>query len=321
MLGHIRRAAHCLLVILAVQAWSGPASAEKLTVLLDWFVNPDHGPLVIAREKGFFAAAGLEVEFIQPADPNDPPKLVAAGKGDIAVSYQPQLHLQVQEGLPLVRIGTLVATPLNSLVVLKDGPVSSVADLEGKKVGYSVGGFEDAVLGAMLEHHGLSLDQVELVNVNFALSPALVGGQVDAVIGAFRNFELNQLDILGQPGQAFYPEENGVPVYDELIYVAHRDSLQRPSLRSFLDAIETATNWLINHPDEAWEVFKASEPDLDDELNRRAWRDTLPRFALRPSALDRGRYARFARFLEERNLITNPPPVADYAVDLGAADQ
>jgi putative hydroxymethylpyrimidine transport system substrate-binding protein len=281
-------------------------------------VNPDHGPLIIAREKGFFAAAGLEVDFIQPADPNDPPKLVAAGRGDIAVSYQPQLHLQVQEGLPLVRIGTLVATPLNTLVALKHGPVSSVADLGGKKVGYSVGGFEDAVLGAMLERHGLSLDQVELVNVNFALSPALISGQVDAVIGAFRNFELNQLDILGQPGQAFYPEENGVPAYDELIYVVHRDSLARPALRSFLDAIETATNWLINHPDEGWEVFKSAYPDLDDELNRRAWRDTLLRFALRPAALDRGRYSRFAKFLEDSNLVENPPPVSDYAVDIGA---
>lgn len=321
MLAHVRRVACCLAVTLAVSAWSGPASAQKLTVLLDWFVNPDHGPLIVAQERGYFADAGLEVEFIQPADPNDPPKLVAAGQGDIAVSYQPQLHLQVEAGLPLVRIGTLIATPLNALVALEDGPVDSVADLRGGKVGYSIGGFEDAVLGAMLERHGVSLDEVELINVNFALSPALVSGQVDAVIGAFRNFELNQLDILGKPGRAFYPEENGVPAYDELIYVAHRDSLLKPELRSFLDAVEKATNWLINHPEEAWEVFKASDPDLDDELNRRAWLDTLPRFALRPYALDRGRYARFARFLEDSGLISDPPPVADYAVDLGAGGE
>jgi putative hydroxymethylpyrimidine transport system substrate-binding protein len=321
MLAHVRRATLCLAVILAVAAGSGPASAQKLTVLLDWFVNPDHAPLIIALEKGYFADAGLEVEFVQPADPNDPPKLVAAGQGDIAVSYQPNLHLQIEAGLPLVRIGTLVATPLNTLVVLRDGPVENVADLEGRKVGYSIGGFEDAVLGAMLERHGVSLDQVELINVNFALSPALLSGQVDAVIGAFRNFELNQLDILGQPGRAFYPEENGVPAYDELIYVAHRDSLQRPELRGFLDAVEKATHWLINHPEEGWEMFKAYDADLDDELNRRAWHDTLPRLALRPHALDRGRYARFARFLEDSGLIGAPPPVADYAVDLGADDE
>jgi len=94
---------------------------------------------------------------VAPADPNLPPKLVAAGKADLAVSYQPQLHVQVAEGLPLVRIGTLVSTPLNSLVVLASSPIKSIKDLKGKKIGFSVGGFEDALLSAMLSRHGLSL--------------------------------------------------------------------------------------------------------------------------------------------------------------------
>ena len=220
--------------------------------MLDWFVNPDHAPLIVAQQKGYFDEAGLEVEFIAPADPNDPPKLVAAGKADIAVSYLPQLHLHVAQGLPLVRIGTLVATPLNSLVVLADGPISSLGDLKGAKIGYSVGGFETALLGAMLERHGLSLDDVELINVNFSLSPSLIAGQTDAVIGAFRNFELNQMDIVGHPGRAFYVEEQGVPVYDELILVAHRDALERPELRAFLDALERSVQFLLNHSEEAW---------------------------------------------------------------------
>ncbi len=300
-------------------ALAGPArAAENLRVMLDWFVNPDHGPLVIAREKGFFAAEGLEVELIAPADPNDPPKLVAAGRADIAVSYQPQLHLQVNEGLPLVRIGTLVATPLNSLVVLASGPITSIEDLAGKKIGFSVGGFEDALLGAMLEKYGLSLDRVTLVNVNFSLSPSLISGQVDAVIGAFRNFELNQMDLVGAPGRAFYPEEEGVPAYDELIYLARKDRLDDPRLRAFLTAVEKATLWLVNHPEEAWNVFKSTSAELDDELNARAWRDTLPRFALRPAALDVGRYRRFAAFLQKRGLIGEPPEVESYAVDLFA---
>jgi putative hydroxymethylpyrimidine transport system substrate-binding protein len=307
-----------LLALALTLATAVPApAAEKLTVLLDWFVNPDHGPLVVARERGYFAAQGLEVELIAPADPNDPPKLVAARQADLAVTYQPQLHLQAAQGLPLARVGTLVATPLNSLVVLADGPVRSLADLKGRRVGFSVGGFEDALLGAMLERHGLRLGDVELVNVNFSLSPALLAGQVDAVIGAFRNFELNQMDMVGRPGRAFYPEEEGVPAYDELILVAHRDDLGRPELRRFLRAVEAATAWTVNHPAEAWDVFKGTDPAaLGDELNRRAWAATLPRFAHSPAALDHGRYRRFARFLAERGLTGEPPPVAAYAVDL-----
>ena len=206
-----------LLLALAMLISGPAAAAKKMTVLLDWFINPDHGPLYVALEKGYFRDARLDVEFKVPADPNDPPKLVAAGKADLAISYQPQLHMQADRGLPLVRVATLVATPLSSLVVLRDGPVKSVADLKGKTVGFSVGGFEDAILRAMLEKNGLTLNDVKLVNVNFSLSPALISGKVDAVIGAYRNFELNQLDILKRPGRAFYVEEEGVPAYDELI--------------------------------------------------------------------------------------------------------
>lgn len=297
-------------------ASTGAQANDKLTLLLDWFINPDHAPLFVAEERGYFAAHGLDVEIIAPADPNDPPKLVAAGKADIAISYQPQLHVQVAAGLPLTRFGTLIATPLNTLLVLEDGPVKSIADLKGRKVGYSIGGFEDALLRAMLARHGLSLDDITLVNVNFSLSPALLSGQVDAVIGAYRNFELNQMDIEGHKGRAFYVEEEGVPSYDELILVANPERMDRAVLRRFLDALEEGVQYLVNHPDESWALFIRGRGELDDELNRRAWRDTLTRFALRPAALDRARYARFARFMYEQGLIPEVLSVADYATIL-----
>ncbi len=297
----------------AQQAQTAPPT--KLTLILDWFVNPDHGPIIVAEERGYFAEAGLRVEIVAPADPNDPPKLVAAGRADLAVSYQPQLIMQAAEGLPLVRVATLIDTPLNSLVVLRDGPIKSLADLKGKKIGFSVGGVEEALLMTMLGRHGLKLGDVTLVNVNFSLSPALLAGQVDAVIGAFRNFELNQLAIAGRPGRAFYVEEEGVPTYDELIVVANRARARAPEIRRFVDAIERGVAYTINNPDAAWTLFIKGRPYLDDEINRRAWKDTLPRFAHSPAALDRLRYERFARFLHERGLIAAPPPLDDYAIE------
>ncbi len=306
------------IVLLGILLVAAPAMAnEKVTVLLDWFVNPDHAPLFVALEKGYFADQGLDVELIAPSNPNDPPKLVAAGKADIAVSYQHQHHMQVDQGLPLVRIATLVATPLNSLVVLKDGPVKSIADLKGKTIGYSVGGFETVLLKVMLEKEGLKLSDVKLVNVNFSLSPSLFTGQADAVIGAFRNFELNQMDIEKRPGKAFYVEEMGVPAYDELILVANKNGLSEPKLKKFIAAVEAGVQYLVNHPDQSWKLFvKGDRKDLDDELNRRAWRDTLPRFALRPGALDQNRYNRFAEFLKEQEIIAETPEVKTYAVEL-----
>jgi putative hydroxymethylpyrimidine transport system substrate-binding protein len=295
------------------------AETEKVDVMLDWFVNPDHAPLFVAQEKGFFNERGLNVKFIAPSNPNDPPKLVAAGKVDMAISYQHQHHLQVDQGLPLVRVATLIATPLNALVVLADGPIQSLADLKGKTIGYSIGGFETVLLKVMLAGQGLSLEDVELVNVNFSLSPSLFAGQTQAVIGAFRNFELNQMDINKRPGRAFFVEEHGIPSYDELILIAHQDRLLDEALRFFVEGLEAGVQYLINHPEKSWQLFVRGRENLDDELNRRAWRDTLPRFSLRPGALDHNRYLRFARFLKDQEMIKSVPPLESWAVELPAA--
>ena len=304
---------------LALALLAAPAAAqEKLTLMLDWFVNPDHGPIVLAQELGYFKDEGLEVEIVPPADPADPPKMAAAGRADIAISYQPQLHLQVAEGLPLTRVGTLVATPLNCLLVLEDGPVETLADLEGRKIGYSLAGVEEALLQALLEPHGLTLEDVELVNVGWSLSPSVMSGQVDAVIGAFRNFELNQMQIEGVGGRCFFLEEHGVPPYDELIYVANPERIDRDAIARFLAATEKATQYIVNHPQESWETFSATSTELQDELNEQAWFDTYPRFALRPAAVDEGRYARFESFLKEAGLIDETRPVGELVTDVTA---
>jgi putative hydroxymethylpyrimidine transport system substrate-binding protein len=303
--------------LLALAALASPSLAnDKLTVMLEWFVNPDHAPLVIAGQKGLFAAQGLDVELIPPADPSAVPRLISAKQADIGIHYQPNLYLDHEAGLPLVRVGTLVETPLNTVTVLADGPIKSLADLKSKKVGFSVTGFEDAMLKRMLENAGLTKEDVELVNVNFALSPSLIAGKVDANVGGFRNFELTQMKLEGHEGKAFFPEENGVPPYDELIFVTHRDSIADPRLPRFLAAVEQASIFITNHPEEAWQLFVKAYPALDDELNRTAFFDTLPRFAKRPAALDTARYQRFGAFMQEMGLVKTAPDVEDLAVEV-----
>ncbi|PID64420.1 MAG: thiamine biosynthesis protein [Gammaproteobacteria bacterium] len=285
--------------------------------MLDWFVNPDHAAIIVAEQKGYFKKHGLDVEIIEPADPSLPPKLVAAGKVDMAVNYQPQHHMQVSEGLPLMRIGTLISTPLNTLIVLKDSGINDLKDLKGKTIGYSVNGFEESLLTAMLDSAGLKPDDVKWVNVNWSLSPSLISKKVDAVYGGYRNFELNQMAIEGHPGKAFYPEEHGIPAYDELILVINKAQINEKKYAAFLSAIEEATIYTLNHPDAAWKAFESYKPkELDNELNRRAWKDTLPRLALRPRALDKHRYEAMSAFLEKYKMVKDMPALANYAVEL-----
>jgi putative hydroxymethylpyrimidine transport system substrate-binding protein len=308
----IRLLAALALVSLMAGGALPAAAQDKVRLLLDWFVNPDHAALVIAKQRGIFTKHGLDVELIAPADPNAPPKLVAAGQAEYAVSYQPTLQMLAAEGLPLVRVGVLVAQPLNSLVALEDGPVKAIADFKGRKIGYSIAGFEEALLGAILEKAGLTLKDVTLINVNFALTTALMSKQVDGVIGAFRNFELNDLALHKAKGRLWEVEKNGVPTYDELILITKRETVDVARTKKLLAAVAEATTWLRANPDEAWGIFSKSGKELDSELNKLAWKDTLPLLAADPSALDRARYEAFADFLVKRGLIKQAPPLDSY---------
>ncbi|WP_113911882.1 ABC transporter substrate-binding protein [Roseovarius dicentrarchi] len=310
---------HAFAAALICALTAAPALAQdKMTLVLDWFVNPNHGPIIVAQERGYFADEGLAVDIVAPADASAPPKMVAAGQVDLALSYQPQLHLQVAEGLPLIRVGTLVASPLNCLLALKDGPIKQIADLRGGKIGYSVAGVEEALLSAILTAHDIALDEVEMINVNWSLGPSVMSGQVDAVIGAYRNFELNQMEIEGVPGTCFFLEEIGIPSYDELIYVANPGTMDGAKISRFLRATAKATQYIVNHPEDSWDIFKSTSPELDDALNARAWTDTIPRFALRPAAVDVARYAEFEHFLKDAGLLDSTRPVSDLAVDPGS---
>ena len=165
----------------------------------------------------------------------------------------------------------------------------------------------------MLQKYNLNMSDVELVNINFSLSPSLIAKKVDAVIGAFRNFELNQMDIVNKPGRAFYPEEHGVPIYEELIYIANQKNKNNPLFDKFFNAIQKATLTIINDPVSTWKDFSSFRKGLDDELNKRAYKDTISRFALRPQAHDLKIYKNFSKFLKNKGIIKQDINVESFA--------
>jgi len=286
---------------------------EKLTLVLDWYINPDHAPIMVAQQTGAFAAEGLDVNIVPPSDPALPPRLVAAKQADLAITYQPQLHFFADQGLPLMRVGTLINTPLNTLMTL-DKTVKKPADLKGKRIGYSVSGIEQATLATMLAHDGVNANQVKLVNVNFQLTSALMTGQVDAVIGGYRNIEALEMKLAGKAPVVLNVEDYGVPAYDELIIVANRDEAHPEKIQKFLRALKKGNAELQAHPEQNWLTFVRAHPELNTPLNHQAWRATLPLFAADPAKLDRARYQAYEQFLFDNKLIKSITPVERYAI-------
>ncbi|KAF6660246.1 ABC transporter substrate-binding protein [Enterobacteriaceae bacterium EKM102V] len=302
-----------LFTLLLGAAFATPLQAmEKLTLVLDWYINPDHAPIMVAQQTGAFAAEGLEVSIIPPSDPALPPRLVAAKQADLAITYQPQLHFFADRGLPLMRVGTLINTPLNTLITL-DRSIKSPGALKGKRIGYSVSGIEQATLATMLSHEGVKADQVRLINVNFQLTSALLTGKVDAVIGGYRNIEALEMKDQGKDPVVFNVEDYGVPAYDELIIVAHRDEAHSEKIRKFLRALKKGNATLQAQPEASWQRFARAHPELNTPLNHQSWIATLPLFAADPAKLDRARYQAYEQFLFDNQLIKRMTPVDRYA--------
>ncbi|WP_244516077.1 ABC transporter substrate-binding protein [Halomonas daqiaonensis] len=297
-----------------------PPPVTSLKIMLDDYPSPRHAALFVAREKGMFASRGLEVILATPADPDVPSKLLAASRVDLAVARQPLLHLQVDRGLPLVRVATLIATPLSALVVREDGRIETPARLAGSRIGYSDMDSRDVLLAVLLRDASIRDDEIETEALHFRLDDALREGRVDGVIGAMRHLLPRQLADEGLATRVLRIEELGIPLHDGLVLLANRDQLgeKRDAIRRLVNAIEEATAWIANHPGEAWSLIASAEPALDTAVNREAWEMIRTRLNLSPAALDQGRYRRFENYLFEAGLIEERHPVSRLAIDPGA---
>jgi putative hydroxymethylpyrimidine transport system substrate-binding protein len=255
------------------------ASATKpFTVMLDWFPNADHAPLYSALTTGDFRAVGLDVRPVVPSETAEPLKLLAAGKVDMAISYEPELLLARDEGLKLVSVAALVQRPLTSIVALPGHHVSSVSDLAGKTVGTAGIPYQAAELKTALQSAGVNPTTVREVNVGFNIVPALLSGKVAATLGGYWNYEALQLQLLHKHPITIPVDRAGVPTYDELVLVVREDEARThgQDLRAFLQALTRGEHEVRADPAAAAALIVKANPSLESKLQLTSIEQTLP---------------------------------------------
>ncbi len=291
---------------------TGEPKAQSLRLMLDYLPNADHAGIYAALGQGDFQKAGLTVDVKTPSDPSAPLKLLAAGKVDLAISYEPELLLARDKGQDLVAVGALVQKPLTSIMsVGKDG-IKDPAQLKGKTVGTAGIPYQSAYLKAILAKAGVDPSSVKEVNVGFNLVPAMLSHKVDATLGAFWNVEGIQLQRQQKDPSIIRLEAAGVPTYDELVLVARARDLRTGGerVRRFMRALALGHQALRKDPNAGIDPLLKDNKDLDRGQTEASVKATLPAFfpaAGKPFGyMDPARWRAYGDWMLQNKLITRP---------------
>ena len=286
----------------------GGGETEALSLTLDFYPNADHAGIYMAQKLGYFADAGLDVSIQTPSDPATPIKQVAAGRTDLAISYEPEVLLAKEQGLDVVAIGALVDRPLTSLIWLKKSGIDGVGGLRGKTIATAGIPYQDAYLKTILARAKLTPSDVNTVNVGYGLLPALVGGRAQAMLGGFSNVEGVDLRLRGKDPIVTPVDRLGVPTYDELVLVANRERLEKDpqSIRLFLAALARGTAAAIKSPDATTNALLEANSDLDPKLTRAEVAATLPLLSRR-GVMDPAKWKAFIAWMQDNGLISARP--------------
>jgi putative hydroxymethylpyrimidine transport system substrate-binding protein len=292
--------------------------AEKLTLDLDFYPNPDHAGIYMAEKEGFFKEAGLELTIDSPSDPAAPLKEVAAGRADLAITYEPEVMLAHEKGLDVVAVAALVNRPLTSLMWLKSSGIKSVTDLKGKTVSFAGIPYQEAFLKTILARAKVPASSVKAVNVGFGLLPSLVSGSAQAMLGGYSNVEGVDLQLRGKDPVITPVDQLGVPTYDELVIVARRSTLEEEGerVRLFISALRRGTEAAAADPKAATEAILAANTDLEPKLAAAQVKATLPLLNARTAGKPYGwmspeEWETFGGWMRDEGLIAEQPNASE----------
>jgi len=328
LLARVTAVALALVILAAGLAACGSKSsdtkgeAEKLTLDLDFYPNPDHAGIYMAEKEGFFEDAGLEVAINSPSDPSAPLKDVASGRADLAITYEPELMLAREEGLDVVAVSALVNRPLTSLMWMKEPgsktAVKGVADLKSKTVSYAGIPYQQAFMRTILNRASVPISSVKLVNVGFGLIPSLVSGSAQAMLGGYSNVEGVDLQQRGKEPVITPVDQLGVPTYDELVIVARRSALEEEGerIRLFVNSLRRGTEAAAANPKAASEAILAANNSLEPKLVEAEVNATLPLLSARVPGkpygwMDPEEWEAFAGWMRDEGLIDGQPKAAE----------
>lgn len=242
---------------------------EKVKVILDWTPNTNHTGIYVAKEKGYFKDLGLDVEIIQPSEGSSL-QLVAAGKGDFAITYQEDLtYARTSDSpMPVKAIATIIQHNTSGFASPKEKNIKTVKDFEGKVYGGFGGPSEKAILQAVMEKAGADFSKLTTVDVGTEDFFIATKNNLDFewtfegwtnISAKLRNFDINYIPLRELDERLDY--------YTPII-ASSESTLNEKSdmVKKFMEATSKGYEFAINNPEESAEILVKEVPEIDKDL-------------------------------------------------------
>lgn len=301
-----------ILILISLIACSNQQEVTKVSLALDWYPNSNHAGIFYAKDLGLFSSANLEVEVYTPSDPSTILQTVGAGRDQFGISYQPDLLLARNEGVPVVAVSSIVRSPLNSIMTLGSSGISSPAQLKGRTIGYPGIPLNIGILESILDGQGLTMNDIELIDVGFDLVPALLSGRVDAVIGAFWSHESILIELEGKEVNILKFQDWGIPEYHELVLVTSEDYLAKNEdiVMEFIKAFNQGFESSVKDNEAAMDSLVKAFPEVNIELEKRGIKLLSPLWEESRSSKNLDSWNKFGDWMKSKGLINSDLDIA-----------
>jgi NitT/TauT family transport system substrate-binding protein len=259
--------AGALAAVFGLGASAAAMAQTPITFQLNWVAGGANAGFAAAVAEGYYKAAGLDVKLVEGNGSGNTAQLVASGRSQIAYADAVAISQLIAKGAPMKVLSTIYQSNPNEVSALKKAGIKSIKDLNGKKVGVPSGSSQTTMLPLFLKANNLKETDVNLINMPAtSMVPALLQGQVDAILGSIDAYQI-QLEAQGAQLDNFRFADYGVPTVSTSIFA--NDSYIKENgdvIKKFIAASLKGWSFALDNPEKAVKDLKIVFPEMNEKL-------------------------------------------------------
>jgi len=243
------------------------AANTAIPFQLNWMAGGANAGFAAALAEGYYKDAGLDVTIVQGNGSGNTAQLVANGRAQVAYADAVAVSQLIAKGAPMKIVATIYQSNPNAVMALKKTGIKSIKDLAGKKVGVPSGSSQTTMLPLLLKSNNLKESDINMIDMPVAsMVPALLQGQVDAVLGSIDAYQI-QAEAQGAQLDVYRFADYGVPTVSTSIFVSNSYLKENPEVvRKFIAASLKGWSFALDNPDKAIKDLKVVFPEVNEKL-------------------------------------------------------